>query len=90
MNLFLGNLNYKVQEEELHDLLEKYGEVTSVRMISDRMTGRSKGFGFAEMPNDDEAKSAIEALTDYELSGRRLIINEARPREEKPERRSRY
>ncbi|MFA6676530.1 MAG: RNA-binding protein [Bacteroidales bacterium] len=89
MNIFIGNLNYKVQEEEIQNLLEQFGEVASVKIITDRETGRSKGFGFIEMNNDDEAKHAIEELKDYEVQGRKLVINEAYPKEDRP-RRPRY
>lgn len=77
MNIYIGNLNFRVKEPALQAALEVYGEVTSVRIIRDRETGRSKGFGFVEMPNDEEAMKAIEALNDSEFEGRRMIVKEA-------------
>ncbi len=81
MNIFVGNLNYKVKEEELQEIFQEYGTVDSVKLITDRMTGRSKGFGFVEMPNDTEAEKAINELHEGELLGRKLIVNQARPRD---------
>ncbi len=77
MNIYLGNLSYRVREDDLRGLLEQYGPVTGARVITDRETGRSRGFGFVEMENDDDAKNAIEALFDQEFQGRKLIIKEA-------------
>ena len=77
MNIYIGNLNLRVKEPALQAALEVYGEVTSVRIIRDRETGRSKGFGFVEMPNDEEAMKAIETLNDSEFEGRRMIVKEA-------------
>ncbi len=73
-----------MSEDELRDQFASYGEVSSVRIITDRETRRSKGFGFVDMPNDEEAKKAIEELNGKEVSGRTLRVNEARPREERP------
>ncbi|MFA6831585.1 MAG: RNA-binding protein [Bacteroidaceae bacterium] len=89
MNIYVGNLNYKVRENDLTDLLSQFGEVASVKVITDRETGRSKGFGFVEMEDDAAAAQAIERLNGEELDGRQLVIKEARPREERP-RRPRY
>ena len=89
MNIYVGNLSWNTQESALRDLFDQYGQVDSARVLKDRETGRSRGFGFVEMPNDDEARAAIEALNGYELDGRQLRVNEARPREERP-RRQRY
>jgi RNA recognition motif-containing protein len=72
--------------EQLQEMFSVYGEVSSARIISDRETGRSKGFGFVEMPNDSEALAAIEATNEKEIGGRTLKVNEARPREERPRR----
>ena len=72
--------------DQLKEMFSAYGEVSSARIISDRETGRSKGFGFVEMPNDSEAKAAIEATNEKEIGGRTLKVNEARPREERPRR----
>lgn len=85
MNIYVGNLSYGSTEETLRSLFESYGAVDSVSIIIDRNTGRSRGFGFVEMPNDDEAKAAISELDNKECDGRQLRVNEARP---KPERRS--
>ncbi len=91
MNLYVGNLSYDLSEDDLKNAFGEHGEVSSAKIISDRMTGRSKGFGFVEMPNDDEGRSALEALNDVELKGRSLKVSEARPREERPQqRRPRY
>ena len=80
MNIYLGNLNYRVQEEDLQKRLEEYGTVDSVRVIKDRETGRSRGYAFAEMPNDDEANQAIAELNDQTFEGRRLVVKVALPR----------
>src|SRR5262249_52107169 len=78
--LYVGNLKYTVTSGQLQELFEQYGTVTSASVLSDRETGRSRGFGFVEMVNDDEALSAIEALDGQDFDGRRLTVNEARPR----------
>ena len=80
-NLYVGNLSYSVNDGELEALFAQFGTVSSARVITDRDSGRSKGFGFVEMPNDDEAQKAIEGLNDKENNGRKLTVNEARPRE---------
>ena len=80
MNIYAGNLSYDLSEEDLKGAFEEFGEVTSAKIISDRYSGRSKGFGFVEMPSDDAANAAIEALAGKELAGRPLGVNEARPR----------
>ncbi|MEG1643271.1 MAG: RNA-binding protein [Bacteroidales bacterium] len=77
----MGNLNFRVKESALQEALEAFGEVASVRIIKDRESGRSKGFGFAEMPDDEQAKQAIESLNDSEFEGRRMILKEALPRQ---------
>ena len=79
--LYVGNLTYRVSSSDLEQLFSQYGSVESAEVISDRDTGRSKGFGFVEMSSDNEARAAIEALNDQEHDGRRLTVNEARPRE---------
>jgi len=81
MNIYVGNLNYSVKEEELNELFSEYGEVISVKLIKDRETGRAKGFGFVEMANDDEASKAIESLDGSDLEGRNMKVNQAKPRE---------
>ncbi|SVB84425.1 uncharacterized protein METZ01_LOCUS237279 [marine metagenome] len=80
MNVYVGNLSYDLSEEDLKTAFEEYGEVTSAKIVSDRYSGRSKGFGFIEMSSDDEAKAAIEGLSGKELAGRAIVVNEARPR----------
>jgi RNA recognition motif-containing protein len=79
--LYVGNLTYRVSSSDLEQLFSQFGSVESAEVISDRDTGRSKGFGFVEMSGDNEARAAIEALNDQEHDGRRLTVNEARPRE---------
>jgi RNA recognition motif-containing protein len=80
MNIYVGNLPYSVVEEDLREIFEEYGEIASVKIISDKLTGRSKGFGFVEMDEDVEAKKAIEELNNADLSGRNIKVNESRPR----------
>lgn len=80
MNIYIGNLNYQVRENDLQQLLAEYGEITSVKVIMDRETGRSKGFSFIEMPDDAAAQEMIEKLNGTEYEGRALVIKEARPR----------
>ncbi len=80
MNIYIGNLHYDVNEDNLREVFEEYGEVTSSKIIKDRESGRSKGFGFVEMANDEEANKAIEALNDADLRGRNMRVNEARER----------
>jgi RNA recognition motif-containing protein len=82
--LYVGNLSYQVDSSELEQMFAAHGQVTSAQIINDRETGRSKGFGFVEMANDNEAQAAIEALNGQEHGGRALTVNEARPREERP------
>ncbi len=89
MNIFATRLNYDTQEETLRNRFEEYGEVESVRVIMDRMSGRSKGYGFVEMPNDDEALNAIENLNDSVLDGRTIVVKKAEPRERNDRGRSR-
>lgn len=81
MNIYIGNLSYQVKESDLVAALEQFGEVESVRIITDRETRRSKGFGFAEMPNDDDARRVIEEMNGTEFMGRPFVIKEAIPRE---------
>nr|WP_165064497.1 RNA-binding protein [Paludisphaera rhizosphaerae] len=78
--LYVGNLKYTVTSEQLQEIFEQFGAVSSAQVLSDRETGRSRGFGFVEMPNDDEAQNAIESLDGQDHDGRRLTVNEARPR----------
>jgi RNA recognition motif-containing protein len=80
MNIYVGNLSYEVTEDDLRQAFEAHGEVATANVITDKFTGRSRGFGFVEMPKEDEAKAAIEALNGMDLKGRTLNVNEARPR----------
>ena len=82
MKLYAGNLSYEVTEEDLRSAFAAFGEVASVTIIMDKYTGKSKGFGFVEMPTKSEAEAAIAGLNDKELKGRTLSVNEARPRQE--------
>lgn len=81
MNIYVGNLSYGMSEDELREAFAAYGDVASVKILSDRETGRSRGFGFVEMPNQSEGEAAISQLNGKELGGRTLRVNEARPRE---------
>ena len=81
MNIYVGNLSYGMSEDELREAFAAYGDVTSVKILSDRETGRSRGFGFVEMPNQSEGEAAVNQLNGKELGGRTLRVNEARPRE---------
>jgi cold-inducible RNA-binding protein len=83
--LFVGNLSFNTTENDLQDLFAAYGPVQSVDMIMDRMTGRPRGFGFVTMENNDDAQKAIEALHGKNFDGRDLTVNEARPREDRPQ-----
>ena len=80
MNIYAGNLSYNTQDNELNEAFSEFGEVSSAKVIMDRDSGRSKGFGFVEMANDDDGKKAIEALDGTDLDGRTIKVNEARPR----------
>lgn len=82
MNLYIGNLDYNIKEEQLRELFEELGEVSSVKVITDKFTGRSKGFGFIEMPNDAEAEQAIASLNGKSLKDRELSVTVARPKTE--------
>ena len=86
MNIFVGNLSYRTDEQVLRQLFEAYGEVSSATVAQDRETGRSRGFGFVEMPDGTAATAAIEQLNGREVEGRTLAVNEARPREDRPRR----
>ena len=82
MDIYVGNLNYQTTEAELREAFEAYGQLSDVRLITDRYSGRSKGFAFVEMPERSEAEAAIQALNGKPLQGRTLTVNEARPRGE--------
>ncbi len=89
-SIFVGNLAFGTTEDELRTLFEPYGSIERVSIITDRDTGRSRGFGFVEMPNDEEAESAISAINGSSMGGRTLNVNEARPREERAPRAPRF
>ena len=80
MNIYVGNLNYRIRENDLKSIMEEFGAVESVKVVKDRETGRSKGFAFVEMQDDDEAKRAIEELNEKEFEGRQMVVKEALPR----------
>ncbi len=80
MDIYVGNLAYKSTDEDLRTLFAQYGEVTSARVVVDRASGRSKGFGFVEMPNQEEAQKAIDAINGNDFQGRSLRVNESQPR----------
>ena len=82
MNIYVGNLDYKVIESDLESLFGEFGAVSSAKIISDKFNGRSKGFGFVTMDNDEEANKAINELNGTALQSRDLVVNEARPRKE--------
>ncbi len=86
MNIFIGGLSYGITDADLEGLFQEYGEVTSARVIMDRATGKSKGFGFVEMENTDEATKAISELDGIEYDSRTIAVSEARPRKERPAR----
>ena len=83
MNIYVGNLSFDETEDTLQTEFATHGEVTSARIITDRFSGRSRGFGFVEMPNQSEAEAAIAALNGREINGRALTVNEARPRDDR-------
>lgn len=82
--LYVGNLSYNIRDEELQQAFAQYGSVSSAKVMMDRETGRSKGFGFVEMGSDAEAQAAINGMNGQALDGRAIVVNEARPREERP------
>ena len=80
MNIYVGNLPFNLGEEDLKEIFEEYGEVTSTKIVNDKLSGRSKGFGFVEMSNDEEAANAIKELNNAEISGRNIKVNESVPK----------
>jgi RNA recognition motif-containing protein len=82
MDIYVGNLHYKVDEDVLKEIFEEYGEVSSVKIVTDNVTRKSKGFGFVTMNDENSAKQAIEELNEGELMGRKIIVNQARPKTE--------
>ena len=83
-NIYVGNLSYQANEDDIRDAFSQFGEVSRVSVIMDRETGRSRGFAFVEMPNDDEATQAIDGVNDMEIAGRAVRVNEAKPQERRP------
>jgi cold-inducible RNA-binding protein len=81
MNIYIGNLNFKISEDQIRSIFADYGDVSNVKIIRDRETSRSKGFGFVEMPNASEGAAAISGLNQKEVMGRPMIVNEARPQQ---------
>ncbi len=90
MNIFVANLNYNTQDSTLLAAFEEFGTVDSAKIIVDKATGRSKGFGFVEMPEEAEAHAAIRALNEGQIDGRTVVVKIAEPKGERPERRERY
>ena len=88
MNIFVSNLSFNIQDEDLRDFFAEFGEVTSSKVVMDKMTNRSRGFGFVEMADDEAAKKAIAALDGTTQDGRAIKVTEARQKEEKPEHRN--
>jgi RNA recognition motif-containing protein len=89
MNIYIGNLPYSVTEDDLREAFSQFGQVNSANIITDKFSGRSKGFGFVDMPSDSDGREAIGAMNDKDFKGRTIKVNEARPREERPARRDR-
>jgi RNA recognition motif-containing protein len=84
MNIYVSHLSFSASDKDLSDLFAEYGEVSSAKVILDRDTGRSRGFGFVEMPNDEEANNAISSLNQTDHMGKTINVNEAKPREDRP------
>jgi RNA recognition motif-containing protein len=82
MNIYVGNLSWSMTDDDLNNLFSQYGTVSSAKILKEKNTGRSKGFGFVEMPDEDAAKTAIATLNESEVQGRKLIVNESQPRPE--------
>jgi RNA recognition motif-containing protein len=82
MNIYVGNLSWNLKDQDLSNLFASHGEVTSAKIVTDKFTNRSKGFGFVEMANDDQAQAAIAALNGTEVDGRNIVVNESRPKPE--------
>ena len=83
MNIYVGNLSYQTTEDELRDLFAEFGDVVSAKLIVDKFTGQSKGFGFVEMSNNSEAQKAMDELNGRDVNGRSITVNQARPRQER-------
>lgn len=84
VNIYVGNLSYQASDDDLREAFEPFGQVASAQVIKDKFTGRSRGFGFVEMPNDDEGQKAIDGVNNQDVAGRPVRVNEARPREDRP------
>ena len=82
MNIYVGNLSWNLKDQDLPNLFATHGEVVSAKIVTDKFTDRSKGFGFVEMPNDDQAQAAITAFNGTEVDGRNIVVNESRPKQE--------
>ncbi len=90
MNIYVGSLSYDATEDEVREVFTPYGEISSISIITDKFSGKSKGFGFVEMPKQEEAEEAIKCLDGSDMKGRNIKVNEARPKEERPKRGGRY
>lgn len=86
MNIYVGNLSYQATDEDLRAAFEAFGQVSSAQVIKDKFTGRSRGFGFVEMPDSGEGQKAIDGVNNQDIAGRPVRVNEARPREDRPPR----
>jgi len=82
MNIYVGNISWNLKDQDLANLFAPHGEVTTAKIITDKFTNRSKGFGFVEMPNDEQGQAAIAALNGSEVDGRNIVVNESRPKQE--------
>ncbi|MDR1755595.1 MAG: RNA-binding protein [Culturomica sp.] len=87
MEIYVSNLNFRTKADNLQELFEQYGEVSSANIVTERETGRSRGFGFVEMPDNDQARKAIDALNNTDFEGRTITVNEARPKTDRDDRR---
>jgi RNA recognition motif-containing protein len=90
MNIFVGSLPFSIKETELKDMFEEYGEVVSAKIITDKLSGRSKGFGFIDMTNDEEAQNAITSLNGAEVGGRKIVVNKSEPKSDSDRKRPSY
>jgi len=90
LNIYVGNLSYEMNDDDLRNMFEAHGKVDRASVVMDRATGRSKGFGFVEMSSEAEGRAAINSLNEMETGGRKLMVNEAKPKEDRPARRDRY
>ncbi len=86
MRIYVGNLPYSVTDDDLQEMFSEFGELTSAEVVKDKFSGQSKGFGFVDMPDNADAEEAIRSLNDQPVQGRKLTVNEARPRAERPAR----